>query len=114
MQTRLYRRLGEMPTCVYRCFDAEGQLLYVGCSINPYKRVAEHRVEHHGWVWYLARFTVTVYPDRASAEWAEREAIRTENPLWNSVRYRSDDTAAPRTLRVLSTEEFVLAEVGVY
>ena len=113
--TYLYRRLGSMPTCVYRCFDAEGRLLYVGCSINPYKRVAEHRGENHGWVYDLARFTVEVYPDRATAEWVERRAIRTEHPLWNSVRYKNTgDGPSPRNLRVLETDEFVLAEVGVY
>lgn len=35
--------LRHVPHWVYRCFDAEGVLLYVGCTMHPEERQVEHR-----------------------------------------------------------------------
>lgn len=78
------------PHVVYRCFDAEGTLLYIGSTHD-----IEGRMYHltalcnigkspNGYLRrHLDRYTVESYPDRVSALAAERAAIKAENPLLN-------------------------------
>ena len=40
------------PTCLYRHFDKDGQLLYVGISRDVWKRQSDHRIKSH---WYDLR-----------------------------------------------------------
>lgn len=73
------------PCDLYRAFDDNGVLLYVGVSY-----ICEARLRNHALVsdWFkrAKKFDVMRYPDRQSALAAERKAITTENPLCN--RYR--------------------------
>lgn len=71
-------------TSLYRHFDKEGRLLYVGISHSFMSRLAQHKGRSH-WYWSIANVSVTHYPDRATAERAERRAIRTEAPMHNTV-----------------------------
>jgi predicted GIY-YIG superfamily endonuclease len=75
---------------VYQCFDATGQLLYVGCTQEVEDRIYHlthecnygkqpNRALYH----LMASHTSESYPDKASARAAEREAIRTGRPLLN-------------------------------
>lgn len=74
-----------LPHYVYRCFDAKGRLLYVGCTYNPVARPKQHRAEKRVWVDMVARTTWTVWPDRRKALDMERLAIETENPIHNKA-----------------------------
>lgn len=69
-------------TAVYRLFDAEHRLLYVGSSVHPQQRWEQHASNK---VWWSAvtRATVDWLPNRKAALSAERTAIRTEAPLHN-------------------------------
>lgn len=69
-------------TDLYRYYDAEGQLLYVGISFSAVARASQHRSEK-GWWCEVANMTVEHHPTRAAAELAEREAIKTERPIHN-------------------------------
>jgi len=71
-------------TALYRCFDAEGQLLYVGITKSPKKRQSEHR---RGSVWYpqMADMTVEWFDDEDGARSAESAAIRSEGALYNVI-----------------------------
>lgn len=71
-------------TAVYRCYDAAGQLLYVGQGLDPHERLKQHRRTGQPWVADVARTDVVWYPDRLDALLAERAATRTEGPLWPS------------------------------
>ncbi len=66
---------------VYRCYNAESDLLYVGMSIHPARRLTEHV----GKAWWrdVAAVTVAHYEDVRQAAAAERQAIETERPEWN-------------------------------
>lgn len=66
---------------VYRAFDAEKQLLYVGITKDLVKRFAKHEDAH--WIWDIASLTAEVYESRQEAHAAEVEAIRAELPRWN-------------------------------
>lgn len=70
------------PHYVYRCFDAEGRLLYVGCTVNPKDRIAQHR-DTAWWGDRIASARMTVFPHRDYALAKEREAIFAERPVCN-------------------------------
>ena len=70
---------------VYRFFDAEDRLLYVGIARDLGVRFAAHRRRSPWWADAVRGTTVT-YPTRADAELAEGIAIHAEHPLHNSSR----------------------------
>lgn len=69
-------------TWVYRAFDADERLLYVGCTKNLGSRKADHR-KRAPWYADAVSWTSVEYPTRAGALAAEALAIDTENPVWN-------------------------------
>ena len=78
------------PHYLYRCYDAAGRLLYIGCTSEPRRRLAAHRAGRgHGaspWLGVcMARHEIDadVYAGRDAGREAEAEAIRTEQPLFN-------------------------------
>ena len=70
------------PTDLYRCFGADGALLYVGISNDVFRRMEEHRMAAPWWTCVSAVF-VEHMPSRTSAEVSECSAIRSEHPLHN-------------------------------
>lgn len=68
---------------VYRTFDADGRLLYVGCTRRLGKRWSEHKLERGRMVAATARCRLQGPYTRDKARAIEREAIRTESPLVN-------------------------------
>lgn len=67
---------------VYRMYDADLHLLYVGCSTNLMQRVSGHRSTVPWWP-DVDTITVEHFADRSSALAAETVAIRDERPLHN-------------------------------
>ena len=81
---------GEIPAQVedgevalYRFFDREDRLLYVGITEEPIKRWNAHASRK--WWPSAARYRVEWYATRPKAERAEREAIVAERPQHNVV-----------------------------
>ena len=75
---------GSNPTCLYRHFDAEGKLLYVGISLNAVARLYQHSLGAR-WFRSIARIEVEWHPCRRSAIAAEIGAIQAERPLHNTT-----------------------------
>lgn len=71
-----------MRTVLYRHFDADGLLLYVGITNNPTRRLAEHKCRAI-WRNEIDRVDVKWIGDRADALEAEAKAIREERPIFN-------------------------------
>lgn len=69
---------------LYRHFDAEGVLLYVGRSISAVARLGAHKREA-GWWDDIATVTIEKVPQHAIRN-AELVAIRDENPIHNIQR----------------------------
>lgn len=74
---------------VYRCYDSEGRLLYIGCTQDLAARMAVHECDidnpaSRELMPRLHRVEYVEYPDRESALAAEREAIELEAPLLNT------------------------------
>lgn len=77
------RRLNsDTPQDLYRWFDKEGNLLYIGISTNAYGRAKQHKTTAKWWP-NAANMTVVSYPSREDVEAAEKDAIRTEKPKFN-------------------------------
>ena len=84
-------------TAVYRLFDAEDALLYVGISSQPKERWNQHANEKRWWP-DVARKAVTWYERREEAIAREADAIDTELPRYNAVRPPQD--VQPMTVRL--------------
>lgn len=69
-------------TVVYRCFDEEGRLLYVGVSYSIFLRLGQHN-DRAPWMHYAVTIKLERFPTREAAEAAEAAAILGEDPVWN-------------------------------
>ncbi len=67
---------------IYRCFNASGQLLYVGVPMYPSVRFGAHAAESPWWP-EVALIRVEWFSPRRDAELAERRAIQSEMPIHN-------------------------------
>lgn len=80
-------------TAVYRHYDSNGVLLYVGVANDPAQRAMAHRGRSK-WYRLVDRTEVVWYTDRRLAFDAEANAIRTELPLFNVQQARPEAMAA--------------------
>ena len=76
-----------MSTSLYRFYDANDVLLYVGITNSLPHRLAQHEAGKHWWT-AVASASIEHYPTRKEAEDAERAAIRAELPVWNIAHQR--------------------------
>jgi hypothetical protein len=69
------------PAALYRMFDTDGVLLYVGVTASIGGRVRVHNLSER----YRQVTTITLewFGDRLAAEAAELDAIAAEHPRWN-------------------------------
>jgi len=70
-----------MTHYVYRLFDSDDTLLYIGASQEPQGRLVAHC--RKTWGSAIASMTEEEYLTRGLALAAEREAIESEEPLHN-------------------------------
>lgn len=69
---------------LYRFFDSNGQLLYVGISNNWIARLHQH-YKHSEWFTHVASATFEHFDTRKEVEFAELKAIRTEGAIYNKA-----------------------------
>ena len=72
-------------TQLYRHYDAEDRLLYVGISLSTVSRLAQHK-DSAKWFGALAKVTVQLFDTREAALEAEAHAIAVEDPIFNRRR----------------------------
>lgn len=99
---------------VYRLYDAEGTLLYIGSAYDPDERCKGHQ----GKPWWVkvARRTEEWFGHRNAAYREELKAIRAESPRYNQMgtpSYRTPNTEAVRRRNKLaSLRGHLLGESG--
>ena len=83
-EVRGWRPSQEEPSgCqLYRHYDKNGRLLYVGISLSYLYRLAKHR-EQSAWFRDVATIKVRHFPTRAAARAAEKAAIAKWHPMFN-------------------------------
>jgi predicted GIY-YIG superfamily endonuclease len=75
----------DSPQVLYRFWNADNELLYVGISSNFFARVGAHK-NTQPWFSQVAYTTLEHFPNRKSVDAAETKAIRTEHPLHNKAK----------------------------
>ena len=69
---------------LYRHFDKDGRLLYVGISLNSVSRLSQHKNVSR-WYDQIVRIEIERFPSRKEALEAEAKAINEENPVHNTA-----------------------------
>lgn len=107
-RVRDYYSIGrEAPGYVYRAFDAEGRLLYVGETNNLYRRFywpGRGHADQSEW-WPLAvRAEISVYASKEDAQTAEAFLIERLRPPYNRKRGAKRTHTEPEPLLTYSGE----------
>lgn len=79
------------PCELYRLYNADDELLYIGITFDWYTRRAGHQSDKYWWP-EVVRNERTEYPSRIAAALAERDAIMAELPRYN-VQHHPDGIA---------------------
>lgn len=72
----------ERSCCVYRFYDADGCLLYIGMSTCIAERISAHQ-SSADWFPTCTKLTIEHFEERSCAVDAERKAIIFEKPAYN-------------------------------
>ena len=72
----------ERSTHLYRHYNSQGKLLYIGVSLSAVARLSQHEMHSH-WFTDIARVEVETYGTRKDALEAEAKAIKEERPAFN-------------------------------
>lgn len=80
-------------TALYRHYDKDGVLLYVGISLSAIARLAQPR-RGARWFEYISRVEIEQFDSRKEALQAEKDAIAKEQPFYNKANasYRKGQT----------------------
>ncbi len=80
-----HARIMAAPSYLYRHYDLDGRLLYVGIARRPKRRRYQHSSESP-WGKCIASSRYVEYPTKEAALAAEAEAIAYERPIYNKKR----------------------------
>ena len=71
-----------MECAVYWCYNRRRELIYIGMSSQPLRRLYEHD-NSRSWLPKCVKLTLVWYATRTHAKIAEREAIKQHKPRYN-------------------------------
>jgi len=83
-QARKEKLLEPSNQTLYRFFNANNELLYVGITNNPFNRFSGHSKDKE-WFKEITHSTMEHYPNRLAVDKAETIAIRSEKPKYNKA-----------------------------
>lgn len=103
--------LTEMNTQLYRHFDENEGLLYVGISLSTFNRLSQHK-DHSGWFKKIKNVTIEHFETREEAMAAERKAIKSENPKFN-IAMRKTMVEIEKEQKALTQEQYRLEKLAM-
>lgn len=77
----------DYPHTVYRLFDDQDTLLYVGLTCRDLHTRLRHHERHKSWWSKVVEIETAQHPDKASAIADELNTIETRVPPYNTMRY---------------------------
>lgn len=99
---------------VYRFYDIEDQLLYIGCTKRPQQRWQEHRGSRRHMTDRVHRIRMVGPFTRTVAREIEAQALSSENPLYGwTPQKRAESQARDRRITA-RRNELLAAGVDVY
>jgi hypothetical protein len=98
----------DKPTQLYRHFDADGALLYVGISLSAIARLKDHGGSSV-WASQIASMTTEWHPSRETALAAEAKAIIDEGPRHNKAGRVAPKPQRKRTYRLFKVTNEIAA-----
>jgi hypothetical protein len=100
------RRSAALParTELYRHYDADGNLLYIGISLSTAHRLGQHRLTSK-WSHRVVTITIERFATRDEALAAELRAIQAEGPLFNKIGKGQKPPPPTVTVQASSPEE---------
>jgi len=100
-------------TALYRHYDQQGKLLYVGISLNAVARLSQHSTASE-WFARLGSVQVQWLDTRDEALAAERAAINAEGPIFNRQRRTPDSMPGSLSIRLVEGLRPKAARYAVY
>lgn len=94
---------------LYRHFDRNKNLLYVGISLSAIRRLKQH-YDHSKWAKEITYVTIEDFPCRNKALEAELRAIQIENPKYN-IKCRKPNI---RKMRIFEREAKIKIDLNEY
>lgn len=88
-------KLANQPHVLYRMYNSDGELLYIGITVGVYSRFLEHSKQKQWWS-QVTDIKLEWCDSRSSAELAEFNAIKSESPKHNIVHNRPKPVKIPR------------------
>jgi len=76
--------LSQKPYALYRCFDKDKNLIYIGISASVLARLSQHSHQSH-WFSELVYVKIEKFDSLCDAAYAEKNAIKNEHPQFNIV-----------------------------
>ena len=103
--------MSDKPIALYRHFDKDGQLLYIGVSANTMARLSQHQ-QTAQWLIKAVKMTTEWFSDRQIALEAEKIAIEKEKPIHN-IKHNAavHPPAALKTLKTIRLNDDLIAEL---
>lgn len=106
-----------MSATLYRHRDAYGELLYIGVSLRPLYRTAQHAGS--SWFPEIVQIDLVHFPDMKSARQAERTAIAIEKPKYNKQgtermnRSQTDRSALQKAVAAVGSITALAQRLGI-
>jgi len=104
------------PTSLYRQYDADGELLYVGISRSVSRRTLDH-LNYACWASDIATIKVEHFKTKYEALEAEAAAVECENPKHNKIYWpgAAEDKQAKAEVRALAIDtddvEYIVSRI---
>jgi len=77
-----YNKLANGNVAVYRAYDADAELLYVGITECPERRLKSEHAKRSRWYPRARRIDIRIFSDRETALRVEANVFAREKPSW--------------------------------